>query len=247
MEPYAPDQCCLCGSAGRLTGEHKIKASALRAIFEPGSMFIGAFDGRTSPKSAQGPKSKAFHFSARLCAACNGSQTQRADMEFDRFYSEVLALCREGLDPGQVFDRPGYSLGSEAYLNVFRYLAKLLCCQIAESQGPRLLAVRDFALGVSSWNVIHLNIDLDPIYREGTELLGEHSFAGHGGLAVLGDEFEHRPTGLQSSLTLSAIRFVFSVRFDEGVVAEIRRVAPEFWDRCEAAYQNALNGESRWA
>lgn len=242
LEPYASDLCCLCGSSGPLTGEHKIKASALRAIFKPGSMFIGAFDGSGPPKTAQGPKSKAFHFTARMCAPCNGCQTQQADMEFDRFYRDILALCEEGREPGQVFDLPRYTLGSEAYLNVFRYLAKLLCCQIAESQGPRLPAVRDFALGDTSRNVIHLNIDFDPLYRAGAVLLGEHGFAGHGGLAVLGDELERLPSVLQSSLTLGAIRFVFSIRFDQGVVDEIRRVSPEFWDKCEAAYQKAVNG-----
>ncbi len=33
FEPYQTDCCCLCGSPESLTGEHKVKASALRKIF----------------------------------------------------------------------------------------------------------------------------------------------------------------------------------------------------------------------
>lgn len=46
FEPYQEGRCCLCGSDDSLTGEHKIKASALRKIFGKDSMVIGNFDGK---------------------------------------------------------------------------------------------------------------------------------------------------------------------------------------------------------
>jgi hypothetical protein len=71
FEPYQAEGCCLCGSRESLTGEHKIKASALRKIFGKNAMTIGHFDGHSIPRSAQGPKSSAFHFSSRMCSSCN--------------------------------------------------------------------------------------------------------------------------------------------------------------------------------
>ena len=44
MLPFAPpltSQCCLCGSTEALSGEHKIKASALRGVFGKQGMVIG--------------------------------------------------------------------------------------------------------------------------------------------------------------------------------------------------------------
>ncbi|HHT7520271.1 TPA: hypothetical protein ACT1UU_003971, partial [Klebsiella oxytoca] len=79
FKSYQTEGCCLCGSSGSLTGEHKIKASALRKIFGSNAMVIGDFDDGGILRTAQGPKSKAFHFSARMCSLCNGSRTQPAD------------------------------------------------------------------------------------------------------------------------------------------------------------------------
>ena len=71
FEPFREQQCCLCGSTDRLTGEHKFKASALKALFKGSPMVVGQFDGTSTPRNAQGPKSEALHFAARLCANCN--------------------------------------------------------------------------------------------------------------------------------------------------------------------------------
>src|SRR3546814_40803 len=126
FEPYQAEGCCLCGAGEALTGEHTIKASALREIFGRDAMTIGNFDDDSIRRLAQGPKSRAFHFSARMCGACNGSRTQAADHEFDRFHALVSSFLSEGRDPSSVFSLPQYTSGSEAYLNVFRYFAKLL-------------------------------------------------------------------------------------------------------------------------
>lgn len=203
-------------------------------------MVIGDFDGGGFLRTAQGPKSKAFHFSARMCSLCNGSRTQPADKEFDRFHTLVSSLLSEGRDPSEVFNMAQYNLDSEAYLNVFRYFSKILCCQIAEADGPRLLEACEFAIGKKRRNIIFLNIDADPIYQTYKDTYGEHGFARHGGLVVPFDSKTHNPTCFQSLLSLGAVRYLFWVRFDAFVGAELRTFHHEFWLKCEAAYQEAI-------
>ncbi|MGH6808945.1 MAG: hypothetical protein ACREEJ_19205, partial [Ensifer adhaerens] len=145
---YRADCCCLCGSSNELSGEHKIKASLLRTEFGTEQMVIGRFDGEpNNTRLAQSPKSKAFHFTARMCKRCNNERTQAADKEFVRFHNMVRQQMQNGFDPSQIFAEPYYQVGAPRYLNVFRYFAKLLCCHVAESNGPRRLHVARFAMG----------------------------------------------------------------------------------------------------
>ncbi len=202
FEPYQAESCCLCGSGESLTGEHKIKASALRKIFGKEAMVIGNLDGESIPRSAQGPKSRAFHFSARMCSLCNGARTQASDREFDRFHALVSLFLSEGRDPSLAFTSPQYAPDSEAYLNVFRYFSKLLCCHVAESCGPRPLEACEFAIGKTRRNIVFLQIDVDPTYEAYHDTLGVHKFAGHGGLIVPFDSKAQNPTGFRSSLSL---------------------------------------------
>lgn len=234
FESYQVNRCCLCGSSENLTGEHKIKASALRKIFGKDAMFIGSFDGTSIPRRAQGPGSDAFHFSARMCALCNNARTQAPDLEFDRFHDWVSKFLSEGKDPGLVFSLPRYDIGSEPYLNVFRYFAKILCCHVAESYGPRPLAVSEFAIGRLDHNFIFLNIDADP--------LGEHKFAGHGGLMS-------NPTSLRTSLSLGATRYSFGVRFGAMPGITLRILHHDFWKKCDVAYLEflkSLSSDDKW-
>ncbi|QGU86669.1 hypothetical protein [Erwinia sorbitola] len=240
FEPYQADSCCLCGSSESLTGEHKIKASALRKIFGKDAMVIGNFDGERTLRSAQGPKSQAFHFSARMCSLCNSTRTQAADHEFDRFHALVSSLLSEGRDPSLVFNFPQYNFGSEAYLNIFRYFSKILCCHVAESSGPRPLEACEFAMGKTSRNIVFLYIDIDPTYEAYRDRFVEHQFAGHGGLIVPFDSKTQNPTGFRSSISLGAVRYIFWVKFNAMIGIVLRRFHYEFWRKCEAACQDAL-------
>ncbi|WP_377706682.1 hypothetical protein ACFMKY_26345 [Pseudomonas protegens] len=217
-----------------------VKASALRKIFGKEPMVIGSFDGASVPRNAQGPKSQAFHFSARICASCNSSQTQAPDREFDRFHALVSKLLSQGKSPESVFSLPQYDLSSTPYLNVFRYFAKLLCCHVAESGGPRPLAVSEFALGQADMNTVCLYIDADPTYETFHERFGEHKFAGHGGLIVPVDPKTQLPTSFRSSLTLGAVRYTFWVRFGALVGVALKLFHRPFFAKCEAAYREAL-------
>lgn len=239
FEPYQADRCCLCGSPESLTGEHMVKASALRKIFGREPMVIGSFDGTSVPRDAQGPKSQAFHFSARICASCNSSQTQAPDREFERFTALVCELISQGKSPESVFSLPQYELSSTPYLNVFRYFAKLLCCHVAESCGPRPLALSEFAVGKTDLNLVLLDIDADPTYEKLLDSFGEHQFAGHGGLTVCADS-SGLPTSFRSSLSFGGVRYKFWVQYGADVQEELQHFHPDFWGKCEAAYREAI-------
>jgi hypothetical protein len=240
FEPYSADRCCLCGSAEDLTGEHKVKASALRAIFGAEPMVIGHFDGESEPRSAQGPKSRAFHFSAQLCLTCNSARTQPADKEFDRFHKEALRLLLAGDEPRLALALDRYRVGSQPYLDVFRYLAKLLACHIAEFGGPRSIQIGDFATGKSDFNPIKLSVDADPTYRQYSALSGEPSYAAHGGLVIMFNKRTELPTVFHSTLTLGPLRYVFFVEFGVMVGLALKLFHREFFAKCHAAFRSAL-------
>lgn len=241
FECFSPDCCCLCGSAENLTGEHKIKVSVLRAIFGRSAMVIGHFDGQSRLRNAQGPKSRAFHFEARMCSSCNGTQTQEADREFDLFHSGVMSIINEGRDPISIFEHPRYKIGSDAYLNIFRYFSKLLACQIADSRGPRTIHLTNFARGISDRNPIFLAIDLDPTYANYVNIIGEHAYAAHGGLVVSMNLQNRLPTSFRTTLTIGAVRYLFWARFGIAIGLAIMFAHREFYKKCRIAFEDALS------
>lgn len=227
------DACFLCGSTERLSGEHKIKASLLKREFQGEKMLIGRFE--EGFKSAQGPKSKAMHFKSRMCEECNGTRTQSADREFDRFHDLVADCFASNRPISSIFDLERYSVGRPAYLNVFRYFAKLLCCQIVDAGGPSPLEVANFAIGEMHHNCIGLSIGLDAYYQEVSAEFGKLKHAAHGGLIVYGDTDEHRLTAFHSTLTIGSIQYVFHARFHREIAIELEKIAPEFYAQCMAA------------
>lgn len=175
------ENCCLCGATEDLSGEHKIKASAIRSEFGADKMVIGRFGNSIeNVRNVQGPKSKNLHFGAKICRKCNSERTQAADREFDRLHTFARAKLEGGEDPESVFELDRYVEGSPAYQNVFRYFAKLLCCHIGDVHGPRPVRLSRFALSELDANCIWLSIDRDVVHQEFSEVHGEHQYAGHG-------------------------------------------------------------------
>lgn len=241
-------QCCLCGSSEALSGEHKIKASALRAEFGGQKMVIGRFG--ESYRHAQGPKSKEFHFSARVCRECNNSRTQPADAAFDEFNVQASRLLGLGLDPAEVFYDPRFSRdGGRLYLDVFRYFAKLMCCHLAEMGAPFYGEVADFAIGISDNNFIFLSVDTDVAYQRINKVLPSTGYAAHGGLIITGDELSHSPASFYSTLSIGPVRYCFQLRLNELGQQLLSIDHPEFCSWCERkirdAIENPINDEDR--
>lgn len=241
FEPYQEGRCCLCGAAAPLTGEHKVKASAIRAIFGNDSMVIGTFGGEQGYRSAQGPKSKEFHYAAGLCADCNGARTQPADREFDQLHKRVLESHVGGGELESIFADSRYTEGGEPYLNVFRYFAKLLCCHVGDVSGPRPVSLREFAIGASSQNRIFLGIDGDPNYRDWSVASGDHSYAAHGGLAIIMDRKTKLPIRMQSYLTLGPIRYRYWMEFAPIEIAALACFHRKFWQSARDAMEEYID------
>lgn len=242
MLPFAPpltSRCCLCGSSEALSGEHKVKASALRAEFGKQGMVISRPG--ESYRHAQSPNSKAFHFSARVCEVCNNSRTQPADLAFDEFHAQASSLLKRGLDPAEVFDDPRFrSNGGHLYLNVFRYFAKLMCCHLAEMGAPIHHAIADFAIGISDANFVLLSVDVDVSYQTMQERLPSASYAAHGGLIITGDEFSHLPTSFYSTLTIGPVRYCYQIRLNELGQLLLGIEHPVFYDWCKRKVRDAI-------
>ncbi len=226
-----PGQCFLCGATDELTGEHKIKASAIRAEFGSEKMVIGRFgESNEDVRNIQGPKSKNLHFDAKVCRTCNSERTQAADREFDRFRREAREILDSGGNPADVFENERYVEGSQSYLNLFRYFAKLLCCHIAEVNGPVPLHMARFAIGQSQQNCVWLALDRDVTYAEFVQEIGEHQYAAHGGLVVYGHKRTGEATGFHSTLTIGPLRFVFYTRLNRFQRFELRWAHAVFRD-----------------
>lgn len=242
LNPHRQGVCCLCGSADELTGEHKIKASALRLEFGADRMMIGEFGGpKESMRVAQGVKSKVLHFGAPMCAPCNNTRTQPADNEFDLFHKTARELMVNGRDPKLVFEDKRYKVGSAAYLNVFRYFAKLLCCHLADVGGPCPRHLSRFALGQASINCVWLDVDHDWVYKQTSTEFGTHQYAAHGGLVVYGDKKTGGPNAFHSALTVGPLRYVFFSRLNRFERLELRLVHREFYDWCRTEVRRSID------
>lgn len=241
FEPYRDDACCLCASTADLTGEHKIKASALRAEFGSAQMVIGnSNDGERPLRLAQGPKSKSFHFSAKLCGTCNGARTQAADREFDHFNQLARTAFEAGEEPANVLLSDRYAKNSEPYLNLFRYFAKLLCCHFAESEGPLPLPLASFAMGQSNKNCVFLSINPDWTYQKLSAEYGEMQYAAHGGLVVYGNKTFGHATGFHSTLTIGPLQYVFFCRLYWPAQVELMLSHRKFNTFCRSKVREAL-------
>lgn len=241
VHPYRARACCLCGSESDLSGEHKIKASALRSVFGKNKMVIGHFDEPADKvRQAQSPKSREFHFASRICRRCNSDRTQRPDREFDRFHTEAMAKLQLGIDPAAVVLESRYEQASEANLNVLRYFAKLLACHMADLEAPRLAHLTRFAIGEAHQSPIWLEVDRDPTYEQMSANIGTHQYAAHGGLVVYGNVKTQRATGFHSTLTLGPIRYTYSSRLTWVERLELRFGYRTFNEWCREQVQFAL-------
>ncbi len=239
FQPYS-EGCCLCGSTDQLSGEHKIKASLLRGVFGASKMTIGReeADGTTF-RTAQGPKSKEFHFDAKLCQTCNSERTQSADVEFARFHQRVEELAAAKAQLEDVFQDNRYQIGSQAHLDVCRYFAKLLCCHLGDIKGPRSKVMSDFVGGNSDRNPIKLRVDEDWLYPKMVQATGLDQYAAHGGLTVLGDRKTLQPLRFHSTLTVGSIRYVYSKELCRLERLELRLLFSDFHDWCSQNIRKA--------
>lgn len=240
-------RCCLCGSQDKLTGEHKIKASALKQQFGKDNLVI--FKGGDSIQHgtfAQSVKSKHLKFKASICEKCNTSRTQEADREFDYFRNLVESAWARKEDPLSVFESERYSKGSKAYLNLFRYFAKVLCCQMAASETPVPIPRRisRFAIGLSDSNYIFLRIKKDWLHKQVEALIGPGPGANHSGLAIYGDAQINALYRFHSAVSVGHIQYVFWMHIAPIENVELRYLHPRFYSWWKAKFETLGDGMS---
>lgn len=232
FEPHVPDGCALCGSIEKPTGEHKIKASILERELGSDALYVGTTGSDGKFRLAQSAKSKFLKFKSRLCEACNTSRTQPADMAFDLLHEEAREIATGGGDPSDVFASASFEPTSEAYLNAFRYFAKLLCCHLAEVGAPRFIPLAGFATGETSTNRVWLQIRRDPTFHAFQQKHGVEQYAAHGGLIVYGDKTSGAPNGFHTSLTAGPVQYVFWTRLNLIELLDLRFRHRRFYDWC---------------
>ena len=230
LQTFYEEGCLLCGAKEKLTGEHKIKASALKKEFGNNKLCITKSDDNYSyARHAQSIKSKYFKFDMLICETCNTASTQPADLEFDRFNNIAQSKLQLGLDPNLVFELKEYSEETEKYINVFRYFAKLLCCHIAEDQSPVPIRLSEFSIGKHNINYVRLGMQRSKVFvQENKEL-----FAAHGGLVIHADKVTREPCAYYSTLTIGALQYIFFIELGEVELLEIKRFYPEFIEWCK--------------
>jgi len=238
-----PNACCLCGSTEKLTGEHKFKASILKEEFGKKKLFLGDFGNAHPPRLAQSTKSKIFCFTSTLCASCNNTRTQPADIEFDIFHKKTMELLHQGSAPGCVFNDVRYTYNSEPYLNIFRYFAKLLCCHLAEINAPRPIQVAQFAMGEIDENPVILRMGEDWTYKQARSM-GINKF-GFRSNATLFNKTKTRVQGFYSALSFGPIQYRFSIEMTLNTMEILNTEYPDFCYRHLSQSSSAMSHEDK--
>jgi len=213
LRKFDPSKCCLCGSANKLTGEHKLKASALRNEFGNVKLFIGNPSEENTPmKLAQSPKSKKFHFKARLCQRCNSVDSQIPDRAFDKFHAlanSSITCADKNYWSNGLFMPPEFEHGSENLNNLFRYFSKILCCRLAESSGPTPIYLAKHAIGEFQQNRVGLQVRKDPTQEQYNKEYGDWPYAAHGGLVVYCNKQNGTPNAFHSAVSFGPVQYIF--------------------------------------
>jgi len=166
-------------------------------------------------KLVQSTKSIYFKYDkARLCEKCNTATTQDADIEFSLFHGQAQAHALSLSDPSQVFDLPYYKEGTERYLDIFRYFAKILSCELANKGIPVPLTVSEFAISNTNNNSIWLRVSPDETYKLYSENKSNPQWAYRGDLLRRVGKSNLRDVGYDGYITIGAVRYEYSVNLN---------------------------------
>lgn len=232
---YTAEQCPLCGGYGKPTREHKIKASILKKEFgselgQIGHMDESGFFG----KNLQSPKSDHLKFKTHICEECNTRRTQPADIKFDEVASNIFSTCKKEPNLQRSIALLVETITTKENTDFFRYLAKVLCCFLAETDSPIPLRLSDFSIGNSSENGLRFELVEDYDYTFMSNQLGEFTYAAHGGLSVIGNKCLDIQR-FMSSITFGPIRMNYDFELNKNEQSELRQKYPEFLIRAAEA------------
>ena len=209
FEKLKEGECLLCSAVGRLTGEHKIKASLLKNEFGSRKTKFLGIDG---PKILQSSKSKHVHFNFKICMDCNSSRTQAGDRAFDQLHRGLKESLAKGEELTDGNNHPNCELSVEDTTDYCRYFSKMICCYLADVGGPRSRSLSAFALGLSDKNRIFLDISEDKQYEANLAEMDTEGIAQHGRLIFRFDDKKKWVKSIESSLSAGGISYEFWVQ-----------------------------------
>jgi len=135
-------KCWICGGNGN-SGEHLLKASALRAMFRgiAGKHPLYIHNSRKTNRRLQSEKSDFLKSPARICARCNDTRTQKYDFAFDRFHDYICASLAP-VEKGKAIDLQAVFPGSvvRSMRRVQLYFVKVFGCAIKQADAAIPLA-----------------------------------------------------------------------------------------------------------
>ena len=131
-------KCWICGNNAK-TGEHKTKASDLRALYGGVSQQKPLYfhtDQKLNQKVGS-IRSKKFKFDSLICSDCNNARTSRHDKAWEHF-SKILREKSPAIKKGDMIDlETVFSESvSESMLDVHLFFVKLFGCAIVEHKVP---------------------------------------------------------------------------------------------------------------
>lgn len=138
MSKSATIRCWICNDAAN-SGEHKIKASDLKAVFghfDQNSPLFLSTDQQRNLK-IKGPKSKLLKHQALLCAKCNNQLSQPYDLAWQKL-SNYLRTKTPKITNGSIIKLDKIFPGStkKSMLDVHLFFLKLFGCLIVEHSIP---------------------------------------------------------------------------------------------------------------
>ena len=237
---YDKLQCWICGSKDNPTREHKFKASDIRRHYGRQTMYVAREeeDGFRS-LHAQGPNSKHLKFESVICHHCNSTLTQASDRAYDQFVQVVGSESQAEIASQRAYEYLEDAKGSEEYINLFRYFAKLLGCHLADMAAPVPTHLSKFVAREIDRNCIWLGVQPDHGYADMVSRVGSHGpYVAHGGLIVITKKPKLLPTRFHSTSTVGPIQFVYYYNLTLPELLEMRIRHPSFIKWC-AEYATA--------
>jgi hypothetical protein len=222
--------CWICGSQTNLTREHKYKQSILEKKYGTKDLWVTT-EGRRARK-AQSANSDLLKFKSPICNECNSSRTQKADKAFDFFINKVNEIGSNGLALSLIWSLPEFKIGSESYVNLFRYFAKFLGNHFVDSyllvrpktefKFPIPSRIISFILGKTGSRCVDIEITSVP------------SFSGEGNESThfLARRPDFFPMGFSTTLISGVLNFKISFFFNTAEKLEIRYFHPLLFKNC---------------
>ncbi len=208
------DQVCwICGNKENLTGEHKIKKSDLKkSSYGPTELFL-VTSGKRIP--IQGINSNYLKFKRSICAHCNNQRTQQSDYNYDTFRNNETEKIKELL-----FSQPKKQINiskfinpkSRDYLDLLRYFAKALGCQIHYNKFPIPRRLSRFVYHKINYAPISIRIGLAPWQFYESDTNNTHDINGIGGIALqLSKNIVLKPYLYQTAFMTDGLQFIISM------------------------------------